>query len=52
MASNTLALISNTPGLIGNDLAMDDVEVREVLPENQTGLSLYPAARLGILFHL
>ncbi len=40
VASNTLALISNTPGLIGNDLAMDDVEVREVLPENQTGLAL------------
>ncbi|HNG60386.1 MAG TPA: invasin domain 3-containing protein, partial [Cellvibrionaceae bacterium] len=40
VASNTLALISNTAGLFGNDLAMDDVEVREVLPENQTGLSL------------
>jgi|GEM_PF-910084 len=46
LASNTLELISNTTGLIGNDLAMDDVEVREVLPDNQTGLSLslQPAA--------
>jgi plastocyanin len=46
LASNTLELISNTPGLIGNDLALDDVEVREVLPEHQTGLSLtlQPAA--------
>lgn len=44
--SNTLQMIANSAGLIGNDLAMDDVVIRELLPSNEVAvqLNLQPAS--------
>ncbi len=38
--SHTLQMIANSAGLVGNDLAMDDVVIREVLPSNQVAVQI------------